>query len=216
MKKYKIAVIRVVTIHDENEKNIHGRLIESYIPNVETTSYCILDQPNGVYDDASHATAEIKIVELAKKLEDDYDGIIVSCAGDPGVEKLKKILKKPVVGAGHSMAMIGKNTGKTVGVLGIREDAPKGIVKDLGENLIVSKKVKNVNNTIELTSTEGEKNAIATAKEIEEKGVGLIILACTGMSTTAIAKKIKENVSIAVIDPVLAESLVMYTMLKIN
>lgn len=216
MMKYKVAVIRVVTIEDEEKRSVHGRLIEKYVPEIETTSYSIPDQYSGVYDDETHAIAEKKVVELGIKLEKDFDGIIVSCAGDPGVEKLQAILRKPVVGAGHSLAMLAHNTGKKIGVLGIREEAPDALLSSLGDKISISKKIKNVNNTIELNTKAGEKNAVITAMEIEKEGVGVILLACTGMATTGISTKIKENIFIPVIDPVLAESLVMYSMLRLK
>lgn len=207
--KYKIAVVRVATLEDKERLNLHGKLIEKYFPDIMTESYCIKDQPNGVYDDISHEIATKKIVDLAKQIQHGYDGIIISCAGDPAVESLKKEMPIPVVGAGHAGASFSLNFGEKIGVLGIRQEPPEAVKKILGNKLIRSIKPERVNNTNDLLTEEGRQAVIEAAYALQNTGADGIMLACTGMSTIGIAKLLNENLEVPVIDPVYAEALVM-------
>ncbi|QZY56623.1 aspartate/glutamate racemase family protein [Crassaminicella profunda] len=213
-KKYKIAVIRVATLDDEKRLNLHGKLIEKYFPDLITKSYCIHDQYDGVHDDTSHVIATEKIVTLVKQIKHEYDGIAISCAGDPAVEILKKEIDIPVIGAGHSVASFSLNFGEKIGVLGIRHEAPEKIVKILGDKLVKSIKPEKVNNTNDLLTDEGRASVIEAAHEIQKSGAVAIILACTGMSTIGIAKFLNEKLQIPIIDPVYSEALVMNSLCK--
>ncbi len=82
-----VGVIRVIT-QDQEQADAHGLLIERAFPQVRVVSRCIPDQPEGVHDAATKRTAEPKVIALACQLvEQEADGIIVSCADDPGVAK---------------------------------------------------------------------------------------------------------------------------------
>lgn len=211
---HKIAVIRVATLDDEERLNLHGRFIEKYYPNLITKSYCIKDQYNGVHDDLSHALATEKIVKLVKSIMHKYDGIVISCCGDPAVEILRKEIDIPVVGAGHSAASFSLNFGEKIGVLGIREEAPKSVKKILGDKLVKSIKPTKVNNTNDLLTDEGKQSVIQAAYDLQNAGADAIILACTGMSTIEMTKLLNENLEIPVMDPVFSEALVINSLLK--
>lgn len=213
-KQHKIAVIRVATLDDEERLNLHGRLLEKYSSNIITKSYCIQDQYDGVHDNTSHEIATKKIVNLVKQIQHEYDGIVISCAGDPAVEILKNEIDIPVVGAGHSVASFSLNFGEKIGVLGIREEAPKSVEKMLGDKLLKSIKPVKVNNTNDLLTDEGRQSVVEAAQDLQKAGADAIILACTGMSTIGIAKYLNENLQIPVIDPVYSEALVINSLCK--
>ncbi len=211
---YQIAVIRVVTLENEEKLQLHGKLINEYFPNLITTSYCIPDQYEGVHDDLTYERATKKIVDLAKSIQHKYDGIVISCAGDPGVEILRKELEIPVVGAGHSVASFSLNFGERIGVLGITADAPQLVASTLGDKLIKAVKPEGVNTTNDLLTEVGRAAVVQTAGELQQEGVDAILLACTGMSTIGIAKFLQEKLNIPVIDPVYSEALVINGLCK--
>ncbi|WP_201035652.1 aspartate/glutamate racemase family protein [Thermoanaerobacter sp. YS13] len=78
------------------------------------------------------------------------------------------------------------------------------MIKVLKDKLVANIKPERVNTTLDLFNEEGKKNALTAAQLLKEKGCDTIALGCTGMSTINIYKKIKENLGIPVIDPVLA------------
>lgn len=105
MKTYKVGVIRVLTTEDETVLNCHGKLLERYYPMFQVTSRCIPEQFEGVHDEETERQSIPKVVALAEEMyREGFDAVIVSCAGDPGVEEARKLLPIPVVGAGESVA----------------------------------------------------------------------------------------------------------------
>ena len=96
MKTFKIGIIRVITLKEEEEINRHGRIIEKAFPNIRTISKCIENQPRGIFDEKSEEEAIPKIVDLAKELlNENVDGIIVSCAADPPSTKSEHFPRSP-------------------------------------------------------------------------------------------------------------------------
>lgn len=212
MHKFKIAVIRVVTLNDKEKLNQHGRLIERYFPNLQTTSYCIANQYNGVHDDASHTLAELKIEKIVEDIKHKYQGIVVSCAGDPCVDKLKNKIDIPIIGAGHSSASFCFNYGLKIGIIGIRDDAPCSIKNILRNNIIKFIKPQGVKNTNDLYTKEGQLAIINAAKELKHLGAEVILLACTGMSTVGITSILAKQIKLPIIDPVFAEAFTINTL----
>lgn len=47
-----------------------------------------------------HAVREI--VEIAKRYQNRYDGILISCFEDPGLAEVREMAQMPVVGAAHT------------------------------------------------------------------------------------------------------------------
>lgn len=206
---YNVGLIRVVTFPDENLLNLHGKIIERYYPMLKVTSKCIPNQPYGIHDDETEALAVPKIIELAKKWK-DIDALIISCAGDPAVKELRKILDIPVIGAGESTAILAERYGNVFGVLGITEDIPSSYKRILGEKIVGTCDVPGIESTIDLMSDTGKEKVINKALGLKSLGAEVIALACTGMATIGIAKELEKVCGIPVIDPVIAEGLVTY------
>lgn len=207
MKDYNIGLIRVVSFEDSNLLNLHGDIIEKYYPNLKVTSRAISDQPFGIHDDETEALAVPKIIELANAWK-NLDALIISCAGDPAVIKLRQKLSIPVIGAGESTALLSRRYGDVFGVLGITDEIPKAYIDILGKNIVGTCNVEGVTSTLDLMNEEGRKKVINKALELKELGANVIALACTGMATIGIAKELEQVCKMPVIDPVIAEGLI--------
>ena len=206
--KTRIGLIRVLTTEDENLLNAHGRLLESHFPELQVESRCINDQPKGIYDEESSALALPKILRLGEEMErEGVKAIIVSCADDPGVEELRKIVTIPVVGAGSSCASVALSCGGKIGTLGIREHAPRIMRDILGDHLVAQTRPEGVKTTLDLLTGEGRKKALSAAEHLRKTGAEVIALACTGYTTIGIARDLEGATGIPVIDPVEATGL---------
>jgi allantoin racemase len=206
--KTRVGLIRVLTTEDENLLNAHGRLLESHFPELQVESRCIDDQPKGIYDEESAALALPKILRLGEEMErEGVKAIIVSCADDPGVEELRKIVTIPVVGAGSSCASVALSCGGKIGTLGIRERAPRIMQDILGDHLVAQTRPEGVKTTLDLLTGEGRENALSAAEHLRKTGAEAIALACTGYTTIGIARDLEGAAGIPVIDPVDATGL---------
>lgn len=208
IKKSMVGLIRVATVTDKHLLNLHGDMIEEKFP-LKVISRCVENQPKGVYNFESERKAVPKIISIGKKLEGEgVQVIIVSCAGDPGVDILRRIVKVPVIGAGAACASLASMYGERIGILGITDFPPTPMVKVLGEKLVAYEKPLKVSTTVDLTKNE---NAIfEAAKHLIDQEIDVLALGCTGYSALNMADKLKEKFKITVIDPVVASGLYAY------
>ncbi|MDD2574445.1 MAG: aspartate/glutamate racemase family protein [Firmicutes bacterium] len=210
MKKKKVGMIRVLTTDDDSLLKSHENILKERFTGLEIETKCIKDQPKGVYDDYTLRIAVPKIVELAHEFEDrGFDIVNISCAGDPGLEECRKELRIPVIGAGSSCASLALSFGSKIGVMGITEKAPEAVYKILKGHLVCDIRPEGVNTVLDLYTDKGIQKVIAAANQFKEKGCDVIALACTGMSTIKVYKKISVETNIITIDPVIASGIVI-------
>ena len=207
MKGFNIAVIRVVSFNNNSKsKYKHQKIIEDYFPQNKFSTYSIANQKNGIYDVKTHQESIPKIIELAKEIENNHDGILISCAADPAVLELRNIINIPVSGAGRPAALISLNIADDIAVLGMG-DMELDSIKDVLDNKITEYHLlNNIKNTNELNTAKGKKEVIEAAKLLSNKA-SVIILACTGMSTIKVANNIRRYLEIPVIDPLISGAL---------
>jgi allantoin racemase len=94
--------------------------------------------------------------------------------------------------------------GSKIGVLGIMDKAPDVVYRVLKDSLLCDLKPDGVNTVLDLYTDEGVQKVLDSVKQLKEKGCDVIALACTGMSTIKVYKKIIEEANIMAIDPVIA------------
>ncbi|MCI8638990.1 MAG: hydantoin racemase [Coprococcus sp.] len=208
-KRWKVGLIRVVTLNDERLARMHGEIIMEKFPCLEVETKCIPDQYEGIHSPETKKQAVPKIIELAKSFQ-DIDVLIVSCADDPAVLELRKQLEIPVVGAGGSVATLASRYGQRAGILGITDYAPPPYEQILGKGLINLGRPEGVNSTLDLMTSEGKESVVHLAMKLKEAGADSIALSCTGMSTIRIAGLLSDRTGLPVIDPVTAEGLMAY------
>jgi len=209
MQKVKVGLIRVVLFEDKKLIELHGRLIEEYFPSLQLISRCIKNQLKGIYDEETKKIAIPKIVELGSQIEEQekVKAVIVSCADDPGVKELRKLLKIPVIGAGSSVAALALSYSIKVGTLGITEQTPEIMQEILGDHLLAEARPVDVKTSLDLMTDKGMENAFKSVKYLKEKGAEVIALACTDYSTIGIANDLEKEVGIPVLDAVIAADL---------
>lgn len=213
-KQHRIGLIRVLTTDDPDLLNAHGKLIENSIPGLVVISKCIPDQEKGIYSLETHRKAVPKILHMAKEMEKEgLAGVLISCAGDPGLAESKKALKIPVVGAGKALALTALMWGDKVGVLNLTEETPINIKEVLGKTLAAEESV-DAENTVELMQPGEMKKVINSCLLLRDRGTEVIALACTGMSTIGASVEIKKHLGLKVIDPVIAEGIAMWSILN--
>jgi len=210
MKKMKVGLIRVVTMTNEKVLNAHAAMLINRFNNLDITTKCIPDQPEGIHDDKTEKIAVPKIVNFAKEFETEgFDVILISCAADPGVQECRKILNIPVIGAGSACASVALAMGTKIGILGITDKTPAIMKKILDDKLVCNIKPEGVNTTLDLFNDWGKQNALKAAESLKQKGCDTIALGCTGMSTINIREIMRDKLDIRVIDPVIASGLVI-------
>lgn len=119
-----IGMIRVVTLEKAEDINQHPQIIEKRY-GLSIKSVCTPDQYNEIHSDETEATAVPKIIELGKKLnKQGCTFLIISCADDLVIEKLRIETKLFVIGARSSSALVACSTGKKKEVIDITTTIP--------------------------------------------------------------------------------------------
>lgn len=207
MKGFNIAIVRVVSFNNNSRsKYKHQEIIQDYFPQNKFSTYSIPNQKNGIYDVKTHQESIPKIIELAKEIENNHDGILISCAADPAVLELRNIINVPVSGAGRPAALLSLNIAEDIAVLGMGDMELDPIKDVLGNKITEYHLLNNIENTNELNTAKGKKEVIEAAKLLSNKA-SVIILACTGMSTIKVANNIRRYLKIPVIDPLISGAL---------
>ncbi len=214
VKKAKVGLIRVLTTNDQDLLELHGKKVMEWFSDLEVISRCIPDQSDGIHDDMTERMAVPKVIALAKEFESEgFDGILISCAGDPAVNELKDVLSIPVVGAGRTSACVALSFDLPVGVLGITDDVPTNMKVVLHDRMIAWVKPHDVRSTLDLMTSAGRTNTLKAAQELKQKGAKVLALACTGMATIDVASLIAKETGLIVVDPLKAAAATLWTAL---
>lgn len=206
--KTHVGLIRVLTVKDRELLNSHGRLIEEAFPDLRVINRCIENQPQGIYDSETKRMAIPKIIALGKEMvKENIRALIISCADDPGVGELRRILDIPVIGAGSSAACFSLSLGFRIGSLSITQNTPPIMKEILDTHLVAETRPKGIKTSLDLLTDRGKRNTIEAAEYLRSKGADAIALSCTGYSTLRIAKELEKTIGLPVIDAVVAAGL---------
>jgi Asp/Glu/hydantoin racemase len=214
MSKKVAGIIRVVTITDQELMNRHGRLLETIFPDFSTITECIPNQATGIHNEETETIAIPKIINLGKKMAERAQALIISCAADPAVEDLRKVLSIPVIGAGSAAVGVGMALGNRIGVLNLNEETPKVISSLLGKRLIGATSPEGVQTTLDLMTPGGKTAAVKAANKLVQMGADVIVMACTGYATISLAPVLRKEIKIPIVDPVEAAGLITNEVLR--
>lgn len=207
-KPLRIAVLRVLTLDDQDEIARHGRVIEDCFPGVETTSDCIPGHPEGLPNPDAEQAALPDVRALGRELAAEADVLAISCALDPAVDDLRSDLDIPVVGAGASVAAAALTRGRRVGTLSLEEGSPPAVDTVLGGHLHAAEVVAGAQTTNYLTTSEGRQSIVTAVERLAEAGCDVVAPACTGITAAGILPTARADVD--VIDPVVAMGAMAY------
>ncbi|MBS6642480.1 MAG: hypothetical protein KH366_02740 [Clostridiaceae bacterium] len=145
------------------------------------------------------------IIRLLDNCEEDYDGIMIACYGDPGLYAAKEMCRCPVIGIAETSIAVSTLLGSRFAILAASQKAVP-----MMENMVSQYEMKgrfagvfpldmsvldveqNRNQTIERLIAEGKKAA--------EAGADVLILGCAGM--TGLKEPVSQALQIPVLDPV--------------
>lgn len=212
MNRSTLGIIRVLTTTDDRVLQEHGRILERHY-GLKSWTRCIEDQPNGVFDAASEALAIPKIVRLGREMQEaGCDALFLSCAGDPGLDELRKAVDVPVVSVGSATARLAAQLALPVAVLGISAEPPAPFLAHLGADVPYGRP-KDMARTTDLLKPEGLQNALDCAEGLYADGARVIAFACTGFSTIGLAPQLRQKLGCVVIDAVDAAGMFAVEML---
>jgi len=175
----------------------------------------IEEAPEGIESYLDAHNSAIYIVKKFKKWEKQYDGFIIACHGDIGVDLLREMTTKPVIGIGEASMLLATILGHKFSILSLNK---KIIPKK--EDLIKKYGLKDRCASICVTelrvndSYEKKKDKLIQAGEraVKKDGAEVLILGCGGM--TGLDKEIENELQIPVIDGVVSALMIIESIIR--
>jgi len=200
----KLLVINPVGHDTWNEQD--RKIYESFDPTSEITVVSLPKGPSSVETRQAHREVVPLIVEIAEKMQREFDAIAVNCFLDPAVDTLKKTIPKPVVGPCESSLAIASTVGNKIGVVTVRGEALP-MIRNRIRRFDPHRMVKAVTGiplgVLDLDKNPNETNqtVIEAIKPLRDKRhIDIICLGCTGLG--GLARTVQLAVGIPVIDPI--------------
>ena len=201
---------------DEQDKRIY----QSFASQDTIVDVVSLPQgPPSVETPEAHAEVIPLVVKRVLEFKDKYDGFIVNCFLDPGVNLLKGLIEKPVVGPCEASMALASMVSSKIGIVTVGNEALWMIeehVRELGfgDKLValegIDLGVLDIDKDIELTV----KKLVEASRRALEKGAEVIVLGCTGLA--GLAEKVEREISVPVVDPSGAAIKVLEALVKLR
>lgn len=171
------------------------------------------------YDYHLASFAIIRLLNQLKKQNQIFDGILISCFGDPGLYAIKEISAIPVIGIAEASMSISLLMGQKFSLLVASKKAVP-MMRDMVNQYGLTSRLASIE-TLNLNVLDVEQNKqdsiqklILAGKQAIDKGAEVLILGCAGM--TNMQSEVAQTLNIPVIDPVEYGYKVLETMVKNN
>ncbi len=176
-------------------------------PDTEVEVVSLASGPPSVETINDYEIVKPLVIEKALESHRGYDGLIVNCFLDPGVDELKKTLHKPVVGPGESSLAFASVFGGKIGIVSI-ESGALDLINQRCSKLGYSGRISTIRG-IKIHVIDLEKSWDLTRRELinesmkaVEEGSDIIILGCTGLA--GLAEEVSRAIKRPVVDPAAA------------
>jgi allantoin racemase len=147
-------------------------------------------------------------VERAVQAEKDgFDGIILGCFGDPGLDALREIVCIPVVGPGETAMHIAAMLGRRFSIVTVLDSVVPslerlariaGLDRRLASVRVVEIPVLELRQNIDATTGRMMKESQSA---IQQDGADVIVLGCMSMAFMSVSEKMQESLGIPVVNP---------------
>ncbi len=164
----------------------------------------LADGPPAIYSWRDwHAVVEpmCRLVEAS-----DADVFVIACASDPGIEAVRTVTSRPVLGIFRSAVAAAVARAERFGVIALVESSKarhRAALRAIGlEDRLAGEVAMNVSLDALLDPDAARAALISAGRELAAMGAETIILGCTGMAHHRTA--VRDAVGLPVIDPVQA------------
>lgn len=185
------------------------------LPNTEVEVKCIKEAPPCIESYYDAAVSVKYLLDKFKEWENQYDGFIIACHSDIGVDLLRELTVKPVIGIGEASMLFALPLGHKFSILSLkRKKIPQkeDLVRKYGlENRCASIRITGLG-VIATDEEKREKLVEGGVKAAKEDGAEVLILGCAGMA--GFDKKIEKIVGVPVIDGVVSALLIMESLIR--
>jgi len=188
---------------------------EYALPGTEVEIKSIKEAPSGIESYHDAAISEKYLLERFEEWKGKYDGFIIACHSDIGVDLLRELTDKPVIGIGEASMILALPLGHKFSILSLkRKKIPQkeDLVKKYGlENRCVSIRTTGLG-VVANDEEKREKLIQEGEKAVKEDRAEVLILGCAGMA--GMDKEIEKAIGVPVIDGVVSALMLMESLIR--
>lgn len=147
------------------------------------------------------------VLQVVRAEKEGYNGVILGCFGDPGLDALREMVKIPVVGPGETSMLIAAMLGHRFSIVTVMNSVVPTLEK-LAKITGIEGKLASVRSAnipvLELNKNiEVSKQKMIAEAEIAKKNdrADVIILGCMSMAFLNVSEEIQEKIGIPVVNP---------------
>ena len=185
------------------------------LPTTEIEVKYIKEAPPGIESYHDAAISKKYLLDKFEEWKEQHDGFIVACHSDVGVDLLRELTDKPVIGIGEASMLFALPLGHKFSILSLkRKKIPQkeDLVRKYGlENRCASIRITGLG-VIATDKEKREKLIQEGMKAVKEDGAEVLILGCAGMA--GFDKKIEKIVGVPVIDGVVSALMIIESLIK--
>lgn len=192
----------VKTEHTKDIDNVYSAL---KVKGVSLSFESLKQGPLFIETEEHEESAIPDLLRVIKEGEEKgYDGIIINCFGNPGLEEARKLVKIPVIGAGEASFLKMKEMERRFSVLTTVEEAVRRVRRNARkcgvEGFLVSVRPLGMH-VLELGQKGRLREALVVegGKAVEVDHAEVVVLGCTGMAGNA--EWLSKRLGVPVVDP---------------
>ncbi len=199
----KVLVVNPVghSTWDEQDKQIYQSFAS---PETVVDVVSLPEGPPSVETPEAHAEVIPLVVKRVLEFKDKYDGFIVNCFLDPGVDLLKGLLDKPVVGPCEASLALASLTASKIGIVTAGMEG-LWMIEDRVRAIGFIDRVVAIEGTrigvldIDKDRERTMRELVEASRRALEKGARMIVLGCTGFA--GLAEELSKRIGAPVMDP---------------
>lgn len=173
--------------------------------NISVDVVCTDFGPESLESFYDYTLAGFGVIKLLNNMKTEYDGVLISCFGDPCLYAIKEMMDCPVIGIAEASITSSLLMGQKFSLL-VALDKAVPLMKDMVNQYSLSGRLASIlpiNMSVldvERNKEESVKRLISLSRKAIEDGAEVIILGCAGM--TRMKEEIEMQINVPVIDPV--------------
>lgn len=146
--------------------------------------------PFSVESEADNIVAASAVIDTVWSAREHYDGFVIACFDDPGLEACRELVTQPVVGIGESAIMAAKERVERIGVIVVdARVAPRVathcVRNGLSEDRLLFGSLDGTVVELNSDSAEVADRFSRVADDLIARGAQCLVLACAGFSDQA-------------------------------
>ena len=192
------------------------KICKSYaLPDTELEVQYIKEAPSGIESYQDAAIAERYLLKRFPDWEKEYDGFIIACHSDIGIDIFRELTAKPIIGIGEASMLFALPLGHKFSILSLkRKKIPQkeDLVRKYGlENRCASIRATGLG-VVATDEDKREKLIKEGFSAVKEDGAEVLILGCAGMA--GLDKMIEKIVKVPVIDGLVCALMMIESLVK--